>query len=1612
MAKQAVGIRSLAVSFPSVIRTQESWCEAFPELAARARARVRLPRASRTSGDRDSEIRTSQHSDLDIWSQEVAPYLADPFRGNVERRKLASEESPRSLECLAAREALAAARIAPEEVDLAIAGSIFSEPVGAGNAPYLARELGLHCPAWNLDSTCSSALVALQNACALVRSGEYRNVLAIVSHFGSRAADETDTLSWSMGDGAGAFVVGDLSPDRGILGTYVISTIDTCGAYVREIVADTQGASRMRTRTGENASAIAETAVRYVRACCQGAAAKAGVDLDRIDFFAFNTPTAWYASVCARALDIDPERTMNLYPRYANVGPVLAIANLYHAAESGRLRDGDLVLVYTQGAGATAVATIMRWGEVALGVKPEPPANVTPEQEKVRLAVATLSSTTTSTTTAMAVGQQEPTDVTAEFLSREMLQAAETEKRRQMLEAYLLAWLARSLPSLPSPLAPEQPFATLLDSLMALTFKSRIETDLQVRVSMEQFFGERTIAQLAECILAQLELPVCATELPSLVPEPERRYEPFPLTDMQYAFWVGRSGVLELGTVANHGYYEIEGRDLDLERLNEALRTAIDRHDMLRAIVLPDGRQRVLETVPPYQMPITDLRGKSEDAVRAALEEIRDRLSHQVVPADRWPLFEFGATQLDGGRVRLHISYDLQVFDAWSLFRLFDEWAQLYENPDAPLPPLDISFRDYVLAERALQETEAYRRSQAYWLDRLDSLPPAPDLPLATNPKNLKQHRTRRYEARCDRDKWQQLKQRAADAGLTPSGLLLAAFAEVIAGWSREPCFTLNLALFNRLPFHPQVNNLLGDFTSVTLLAVDLSAPAPFAERAARVQKQMWQDLEHRYYSGVNVVRELARKRGAAPSAMPIVFTSTLGFRSLGQDTLTFSRFGDRVYGISQASQAWMDVQVWEENEELTYNWDVVEGLFPEGAIAAMFEAYGRLLERLATSEVSWSETSRSLLPPGQQQQRDAANATEAPISDDLLHERFVELACLQPDAPAVVTSQRTLTYGELYDLARCLGRRLRQMGVVANQLVAIALEKGWEQIVAVLGVLMSGAAYVPLDPDLPPERLTYLLENSEAKIVVTQSQLVASRSWLDGLQDGIQYLCVDVAIADESASEADWEPLPSVQTADDLAYVIYTSGSTGNPKGVAIAHRGAVNVMTHTNQRFDVGPQDRALALTALNHDLSVYDIFGLLSAGGAIVMPDADAVKDPSHWAELANRERITLWNSVPAFMEMLVDYAEEAGAALPDSLRLVILGGDWLPVSLPDRLRNFVPKTQILSIGGPTETTIWNIGYLIGEVDPNWASIPYGKPMANAKYYILNEALEDCPDWVAGQMYCAGVQLARGYWGDEEKTRQKFIVHPRTGDRIYATGDRGRYRPDGTIEFLGRVDFQVKLRGNRIEVGEVEAILTRYPTVRSAAVVAVGDPHPDRLVAYIVPQAESAPDLEELRDFLKQKLPIHMMPSGFAVVDALPLSANGKVDRKALLARSDRVQALEVAYVAPQNQLEKAIAAVFQEVLEVPEVGVNNNFFELGGNSLLLAKVYRSLRQALPDRTQSISLVDLFNYSSVKSLAQYLNQDKSQSSLEKQMQAKEQNLARGKDRMKYRREKSKRA
>ncbi|MBB6347807.1 pyochelin synthetase [Nonomuraea muscovyensis] len=910
----------------------------------------------------------------------------------------------------------------------------------------------------------------------------------------------------------------------------------------------------------------------------------------------------------------------------------------------------------------------------------------------------------------------------------------------------------------------------------------------------------------------------------ALVPAPGDRYEPFPVTDVQSAYLLGRRDVFAYGGVGCHGYGELTYPELDPARLEAAWRRLIERHDMLRAVVTVDGAQQVRPSVPDYHIHVADLRGSPPEQVAAALGTAREEMGHKVYPTDQWPLFELRVTLSDQAAT-LHFSIDFLIADFVSLEVLLDELHRLYAEPKRPLPPLEVTYRDYRLAEQRMRSGPRYERDKAYWLDRIDDLPAAPDLPLLTRPAG--QARFRRLETRLDPATWAALKEQAGRHGLSPSTAVLAAYAEVIGSWSRAARFSLDITLLNRLPVHPQIGNLVGDFTSVSLLAVDKGAGTTFAERAAAVQAQLWQDLDHRLFTGVEVMRELGRRRGPDAALMPVVFTSAIGLADEEEGTGR----GEFTHGISQTPQVWIDCQNIERRGGLSTNWDVREGVLADEMVDDAFAAYEELLRRLAGDPGAWAEQRPVGLPAAQLARREQANATAGPLPDSLLQDGFLEQAARHPGRTAVISGDDVLTYADLAARSATVAARLAELGLAAGDRVAVVMDKGWEQVVAVIAVLRAGGVYLPIDTNQPQARRERILADADVRLTLTQS-------WLLPELGGAKALAVDeIPPAAEAAGPPPTRP-------DDLAYVIYTSGSTGSPKGVMISHRAARNTIDDINARFQVGPDDRVLGLAALGFDLSVYDLFGLLAAGGALVLPAPARRGDPSHWAALVAQHGVTIWNSVPAQLQMLSDYLGQGQQDALGSLRLALLSGDWIPVALPDQVRQQLPGLRTVSLGGATEAAIWSIYHDIGEVPGDWRSIPYGRPLTNQTFHVLDAAMRPCPDGVAGELYIGGAGLAAGYLNDEQRTAERFVRHPETGERLYRTGDLGRYLPNGEIEFLGREDAQVKVRGHRIELAEVETVLAEHPAVDVAVCVADGTGLERRLIGFVEPAGRAEP------------------------------------------------------------------------------------------------------------------------------------------------------------------------
>ncbi len=559
------------------------------------------------------------------------------------------------------------------------------------------------------------------------------------------------------------------------------------------------------------------------------------------------------------------------------------------------------------------------------------------------------------------------------------------------------------------------------------------------------------------------------------------------------------------------------------------------------------------------------------------------------------------------------------------------------------------------------------------------------------------------------------------------------------------------------------------------------------------------------------------------------------------------------------------------------------------------------------------------------------------------LHQLFEATVEQEPEAIAMHFKDQQMTYRELNFRANQLAHYLRRQGVGPEVCVGICMERSPEMVIGLMGILKAGGAYLPLDPGYPMERLAFMLRDTQAQVLLTQ------RSLLDlPLEHEAVAICLDLN-GEILAQESSENPRSEV-TSNNLAYVIYTSGSSGRPKGVAIRHHGIVNNVIDINIRFGISSRDRVLALSSLSFDMSVYELLGILTTGGAIVLPEAQKERDANHWSQLILQHKVSLWSSAPSLLKMLIEYVEEHPEPHFAHLRIALLAGDWIPVAMPGQLKAFAPEVEIISLGGATEVSIYSTTHLVDVSDTKRKSIPYGRPMANQQAYVLDNHMQIVPIGAVGELYFGGEGLARGYLNRPDLSAERFIPNPfssEAGARLYKTGDLVRYQPDGNLELLGRIDQQVKIRGLRIELGEIEMTLKEQLSVKEAVTLVREDHSGNKyLVAYIVPQQGEIFDLAQLKNTLRKSLPIYMVPSFFVLLNVLPLSPNGKIDRNALPA--PETEKSEELFVAPRNPIEEVVARIWIDVPGLELTSIHDNLFEHGGTSLQAIQMRSQLRE----------------------------------------------------------------
>jgi amino acid adenylation domain-containing protein len=755
------------------------------------------------------------------------------------------------------------------------------------------------------------------------------------------------------------------------------------------------------------------------------------------------------------------------------------------------------------------------------------------------------------------------------------------------------------------------------------------------------------------------------------------------------------------------------------------------------------------------------------------------------------------------------------------------------------------------------------------------------------------------------------------------------------------------------------------------LLRVDASGDPSFLELLRHIRDVVLGAYAHAALPFEQLIQELQpvqEQQDAKPGTLcPVSFTMT-GSQRRDNGVEVFTS-GELPHGTANIDLA---LVMEDAVGRLKGSFHFDTNLFEEATIARM----AAHLMMLFSGIVANPERRLSMLPLLTDNERHQLllewndTATDYP-RDACLHELFEANEKQSPSAVALICKDAQVTYSELNRRANQLALTLQLLGVGPEVRVGICVERSVEMVVAILGTLKAGGAYVPLDPTYPRERLAFMLADSKVSVLLTQQQRLANLP-----EHRAKVVCLDAER--KAAFSESVDNVRSGVTAENLAYVIYTSGSTGQPKGIMLRHSGVVNNLVDLNRSFEIGAADRVLAISSPSFDMCVYEILGTLAAGAMIVMPEAGAAKDPKHWATLMAQHRVTVWNSAPPLLEMLIGYVEDRPELHPRFLRVAILGGDWVPVTLPDRLKALATEVKVIVLGGATEASIHSIVYPVEKTDPTWRSIPYGRPMANQLAYILDRYVQPLPVGVPGELHLGGVGLARGYFERPDLTAEKFIPHPfgQPGDRLYRTGDLARYMADGNIELIGRTDHQVKIRGHRIELGEIVSALKKAPGVEQAVVLAREDnPGNKRLVAYVVGDGSAKRPPDDLRNLLKQQLPEYMVPSAIIALDKLPLSPNGKVDRRALPSPEALREQLEKPLAAPRTELEELLVGMWQSALGKGRIGIDDNFFELGGSSIQAAVLINKLQDQLGE---IIHLVAMFDAPTIAEFASCLEKD----------------------------------
>jgi amino acid adenylation domain-containing protein len=1022
----------------------------------------------------------------------------------------------------------------------------------------------------------------------------------------------------------------------------------------------------------------------------------------------------------------------------------------------------------------------------------------------------------------------------------------------------------------------------------------------------------------------------------------------------------------------------------------------VRRHEILRTTFASEaGRPiQVIHSDVDILSPTVDLAALSESDRQVEARRLAVWEAQRPFDLARGPLVRVLMLRLSEEKLFLLRTMHHIVCDGWSMEVLLREASALYEafsqGQPSPLPDLPIQYADYAAWQRQWLQGEVLERQIAYWKDQLAGAltvlelpidrprPPIPTYQGASQPFTLPASLVNALKDLSRRE----------EASLFMT--LLSAFKVLLYRYTGQQDIVVGVPIAGRN--WPEVEKLIGIFINLLALRSDFSDNPSFRELLSRVREAVLQAEARQDLPFEALVAELRLERDMSRSPLVQVVLSFQG-------KLTAPLAPPSLEGVLLESGVRFDLDfqlaesLGKVSGYMAYNTDI----FDSATIVRMLKHFRALLEGIV-ADPEQRVSDLPLLMDGERSRLLTEwndTGVEYP-QDKCIHELFEEQVGRMPDAVAVVFEDQNLTYRELNRRANQLAHHLRELGVGPEVLVGICLERSLDMIVGLYGILKAGGAYVPLDPSYPRERLAYMLEDARLRVLLTSKSLVSDRELhrkgversesarqskgvldLRLMADDVRVVCLDVGW--EFIACHDDRDLDSGVGNETLAYMIYTSGSTGQPKGAMNTHGGIRNRLQWMQEAYHLTESDRVIQKTPFSFDVSVWEFFWPLMNGASLVVARPEGHKDSEYLVDLIVKEEITVMHFVPSMLQVFV---ETRGVEKCCSLKRVICSGETLPYDLQ---RRFFDRSnagaqsgvELHNLYGPTEAAV-DVTYWPCERGSRRQPVPIGRPIANTQIYLLDERLEPVPIGVKGELYIGGAGLARGYYRRAGLTAEKFVPNPfgkEPGERLYWTGDLARYLPDGNIEFLGRADYQVKIRGFRIELGEIETALRQHPDVRDAvALVHESEWGDKRLVAYVTAREERNSVINEMRRFLQDRLPDYMVPATFVMLEMLPLTPSGKIDRRALPAPEWSRPDLETAFVASQTETERAITTIWQQLLSVTDVGIHDNFFDLGGHSLLLVQMHSRLQEEFGC---SIPIAHMFQYPTIRNLAEYLSE-----------------------------------